>query len=102
MVTAALWTDVDGDDQIDLIAVGEWMPISVDKNTNGHFYAVTATLGLDKSIGWWYSISGSCFDHDGDIDYVLGHLGLNTKSKTSLDSPVRVYIDDFNTDGKQE
>ena len=102
MVTAGLWTDVDSDNQIDLITVGEWMPISVYKNTNGHFENVTAALGLDKSVGWWNSINGADLDQDGDIDYVLGNLGLNTKFKTSLDTPVRVYIDDFNKDGKQE
>ena len=102
MVTAGLWTDVDGDSQIDLIVVGEWMPISVYRNVNGHFENVTALLGLDKSVGWWNSINGADLDQDGDIDYVLGNLGLNTKFKTSSDAPVRVYIDDFNKDGKKE
>jgi hypothetical protein len=41
-------------------------------------------------------------DSDGDIDYVLGNLGLNTKFRTTSMNPVRVYVDDFNRDGKQD
>lgn len=102
MVTSALWTDVDGDDQIDLIVAGEWMPITVYKNMNGHFENITDSLKIEKSVGWWNSIDGADIDQDGDTDYVLGNLGLNTKFKTSTEKPVQVYIDDFNKDGKEE
>jgi hypothetical protein len=78
------------------------MPITVYKNNNGLFENFTRTLGLDKSTGWWNSIQGVDLDSDGDTDYVLGNLGLNTKFRTSAEQPVRVYVDDFNKDGKQD
>ena len=102
MVTSALWTDVDNDNQVDLIVVGEWMPVTVYKNKGGLFENSTRTNGPSKSAGWWNSIQGVDLDNDGDTDYVLGNLGLNTKFRTSSENPVRVYVDDFNHDGKQE
>jgi hypothetical protein len=98
MVTSALWTDVDNDNQIDLLLVGEWMPVTIFKNDHEKFKRVV----INHSTGWWNSIQAADFDEDGDTDYVLGNLGLNTKYKTSPEKPVSVYVDDFNHDGTQD
>jgi len=96
MVTSALWTDIDNDQQLDLLVVGEWMPITIFKNNRGEFHQEKP---IPNSTGWWNSVLAADFDEDGDIDYVLGNLGLNTKYKTSVEQPVSVYVGDFNHDG---
>lgn len=102
MVTSALWTDFDRDNQIDLIIVGEWMPITFFKNENGKFKNVTKIYGLDNSTGWWWSLASGDFDNDGDLDYVAGNLGLNYKYKSSVEEPFEIFSSDVDNNGKND
>ncbi|MGV3589095.1 MAG: VCBS repeat-containing protein [Adhaeribacter sp.] len=95
LVTAALWTDFDQDGAVDLILTGEWMPITFLKNQGGRLVNITTEVGLPNTTGWWNSLSAGDFDNDGDVDYVAGNLGLNTKLKASEKEPVTVYARDF-------
>ncbi|WP_394749443.1 FG-GAP-like repeat-containing protein [Spongiimicrobium salis] len=95
MVTDARWTDYDKDGQIDLVIVGEWMPITVLKNTNGRFENKTTELGLSESNGWWFSIEEGDFDQDGDMDFIVGNLGLNFKYKANAEETFDIYSSDF-------
>jgi hypothetical protein len=95
MVSSALWSDVDNDGQTDLIVVGEWMPIVIFKNSNGNFTRLDEDPVLATNTGWWNSIIGGDFDKDGDLDYVVGNQGLNTKFHVSQESPLDLYSLDF-------
>ena len=99
MVTDALWTDYDNDGWPDLIVVGEFMPIRVWYNEAGRLVEVTERLGLARTNGWWNSIVAGDFDQDGDVDYVLGNTGRNSRFRASLREPVRVYGADFDGNG---
>jgi hypothetical protein len=99
MVTSALWTDTDNDGWIDLMVVGEWMPVSIFKNNKGKFGNTTGLAGLSQSTGWWNSLSAGDFDNDGDVDYIAGNLGLNSKYKASAREPVRIIAKDFDGNG---
>jgi hypothetical protein len=95
MVTSSLWSDFDNDGQIDLIVVGEWMPITVFKNNGGSFKNITKDLDLEATTGWWFSINEGDFDNDGDMDYLVGNLGLNYKYKANKEETFDIYVNDF-------
>jgi len=99
MVTDAIWTDYNHDKKQDLIVTGEWMPISIFKNENKHFVNKTIESNLKNSTGWWSSIAQGDFDEDGDMDYIVGNLGLNYKSKATEKQPFEVYAKDFDNNG---
>ncbi|WP_291868998.1 VCBS repeat-containing protein [Maribacter sp.] len=100
MVTDAIWTDFDNDNQTDLIVVGEWMEITFFKNEKGHLTLQENTL--PNSNGWWNSIEGADFDNDGDTDYIVGNLGLNYKYKASVKEPFEVFSTDFDDNGTND
>ncbi|MDN5199711.1 FG-GAP-like repeat-containing protein, partial [Fulvivirgaceae bacterium BMA10] len=102
MVTDAVWADVDQDDRVDLIVVGEWMSVTVLKNTPKGFEDRTESFGLAGETGWWYSVAAADFDKDGDVDLVGGNLGLNYKYKASGSHPFEVYASDFDENGVQD
>ena len=100
MVTDALWTDFDQDGLSDLVIVGEWMPITVFRNTNKTLKK-DATL-FENTNGWWNSINSADFDQDGDMDYIVGNLGLNYKYKASAKEPFEIYANDFDDNGTND
>ena len=102
MVTDAVWSDYDKDGDIDIILVGEWMPITVFNNINGVFKKSSNLNGLENSDGWWFSLEKGDFDGDGDIDFIAGNLGLNYKYKTSQEKPFDIYYDDFDLNGQKD
>jgi hypothetical protein len=102
LVTSAIWTDFDQDGATDLIVVGEWMPITVFRNTNGTFHNVSSKMNLDTSTGWWFSINEGDFDKDGDMDYVVGNLGLNYKYQATPEETFDIYFNDFDKNEKND
>jgi len=102
MVTDAVWADAAGDDQPDLVVVGEWMPITVFVRRDGRLTNRTSEVGLAHTAGWWNTIAATDADHDGDTDFVGGNLGLNATFEASQDEPVRVYVNDFDKDGNTD
>jgi len=95
LVTDAVWTDYDQDGWQDLIVVGEWMPITILNNNKGKFENVTSDFNLDTSNGWWFGINQGDFDDDGDMDYIVGNLGLNYKYQAKGEETFDIYFNDF-------
>ena len=102
MITDGLWADVDGDKDEDLVLVGEWMPIKVFYNESGKLSERTTTTGLEKSHGWWNRLEATDLDGDGDVDFVVGNHGLNSRFKASEEKPVNMYVNDFDQNGTVE
>ena len=102
MVSSAAWTDVDGDGKLDLVVVGEWMPVRVFKQVQGRFTDATAEAGLARTEGWWNHVTAADLDGDGRDDLVLGNLGRNSYITASDAEPARLTIADFQHNGTLE
>jgi len=99
MVSQALWTDFNNDGLVDLIIVGDMMPITFLKNNGNNFEDVTHISGIETYFGLWNSISGGDFDNDGDIDYIVGNIGGNNPYKPSIGEPIEWFVSDFDKNG---
>ena len=99
MVTGALWSDVDADGLPDLLLTHEWGPVAVWKNTGGKLINVTEKAGLSNLLGWWTGIAAADVDEDGDIDYAVGNMGLNTKYHATEKKPYLAYYGDLDGSG---
>jgi hypothetical protein len=95
MTTDAAWIDFDGDKRLDLVTVGEWMPIQFYRNEGKQFRNVTSATHLPPTRGLWNSIAVADLDGDGRPDLVAGNLGLNYTYTTSKDSAFGIYALDF-------
>jgi len=102
MVSTATWLDYDGDRKLDLIVVGEWMPVRIFRQVNGRFVDRTAEAGLSDTNGWWNTVTAADLNNDGRKDLVLGNLGLNSYIRASTKEPARLYVHDFFENGTVE
>lgn len=102
MITDMKWADIDGDGDLDMIIVGDWMPITIFINNNGLFTNETETFGLNNTQGWWHTLLAKDLNADGKIDFVLGNHGLNSQFKATPDKPVTMYVNDFDLNGSTE
>jgi len=102
MVSSAAWVDYDRDGKLDLVVVGEWMPVRVFRQEGGHFVDRTGEAGLAGSDGWWNSVTVADLHGTGQPDLVLGNLGRNSYVRASRAEPARLYITDIARDSSLE
>lgn len=97
MVTAAIWSDVDGDGWPDLIVANDWGPVRVLRNLEGKgFDDVSESWGFTSAgLGWWRSLAVADFNGDGQPDIAAGNLGLNTIYQASAEEPAEIYLGNF-------
>ncbi len=96
LVTCAQWADADGDGWPDLLLAGEWMPLTLFRNQKG---ALGAASAVPNSSGWWNALAAADFDGDGDVDFLAGNLGLNSRLKATPAQPLGIYAGDFDGSG---
>jgi len=102
MITDMAWADVDNDNDLDMVIVGDWMPIKIFVNENGKFTDESDKFGLANTEGWWNVIEAKDLNNDGDVDFVLGNNGLNSFFKASVTKPITMFVNDFDLNGSVE
>jgi hypothetical protein len=100
MITDAVWTDWDADGRPDLVVVGEWMSPRIFRNTGDGLEEITSELDLDGLTGWWNAVHAADLNGDDRPDLVLGNHGLNSQFRATQEHPVRMWVGDFEGNGK--
>ncbi len=92
--------DVTGDLQEELIVIGEWMAPVIYRSTGEILERLPSNL--NTLSGWWSAIAVADLDGDGRTDLVLGNLGENFYLKGDQDSPLKLWLADFENNGSME
>jgi hypothetical protein len=101
MVTAAVWADVTGDQNKELIITGEWMAPKIFAYKHGKMQLLQNT-GLDDLYGWWQSVTAADLNGDGLQDLILGNIGENFYLHPDKKNPVKLWLNDFDGNGSAE
>lgn len=95
LVSGAVWSDLDGDADPDLVLACEWGSLRVFRFAGPGLDELTASLGLDRYRGWWNGVATGDFDGDGRLDLVASNWGRNTPYQRYRARPLRVYFGDW-------
>lgn len=98
MVTTARFADLDKDGWQDLVVTGEWMSVKIFLNKKGVF----SLKEIPASTGLWQNIEIADVNGDGFIDLLAGNWGLNSKLYSGKESPLKLYVKDFDKNGSLE
>uniref|UniRef100_UPI0035942877 FG-GAP-like repeat-containing protein n=1 Tax=Aquiflexum sp. TaxID=1872584 RepID=UPI0035942877 len=101
MIQNAIWADITGDGQKELLLSGEWMPLIVYSLNDQQQFERLNISGLDRP-GWYFGMSVIDVESNGLQDIVFGNLGLNSKLKASQEQPVWLYHHDFDGNGQTD
>jgi hypothetical protein len=108
LVSGAVFSDIDGDGDVDLVLACEWGPIRIFRNEKGKLTEWDAPLETRNSKletlsalrGWWNGVTTGDFDGDGKLDIVASNWGHNTPYERT--QPLRLYYGDLDGNGTMD
>jgi hypothetical protein len=109
MVSGAVFSDIDGDNDADLLLACDWGPVRIFRNEGGRFtpWNPPVTFNsqsstLNSFTGWWNGIATGDFDGDGRLDIVASNWGRNTVYQGYRSKPLQVFYGDVGDNGMFE
>lgn len=100
MITDAVFEDITGNGEKDLVVVGEWMAPVILSRSNGKFEVVQTNLS--KYFGLYNAVYAGDLNNNGKIDLVFGNLGENIDYRASTEAPAKMFVSDFDNNGSVE
>lgn len=118
LVSGAVFTDLDGDADPDLVLACEWGPLRVFRNQQGTLtpwdwpVALAAnkqptpgpkpSTNLSLLTGWWTGLNAGDFDEDGRLDLVAANWGQNTPYQWHRAHPLYLFAGDLDGNGTED
>jgi hypothetical protein len=95
LVTAALWTDLNGDGWSELVVTSELGPVRILQNIRGALRDISRELGLADRSSRWNGLNAGDFDGDGLMDLVVTSWGRNLPWQASAERPHELMVGRF-------
>jgi enediyne biosynthesis protein E4 len=95
LVSAAVFSDVNGDGWPDLIVAPEWGSLKLFLNDHGRLRDASAEWGLTRIVGRWNGVTTGDLDGDGRLDIVATSWGRNTRYHVDVAHPLLLYHGDL-------
>ena len=103
MITGAAWSDINGDGGKELIVVGEWMsPVIYQYNKKINKLEEIKGTGMEELYGWWQTVKAGDVNGDGKMDLILGNIGENFYLRPDRNTPVKLWMNDFDKSGTMD
>jgi hypothetical protein len=97
-ITSATEMDINKDGKMEILLTHQWGGIDVLYPSVKKWTKESVT----NLPGWWNFTLPVDIDLDGDMDFIAGNLGLNTRLKATEKEPISMYYNDFDDNGKFE